>query len=187
MLSRVTREMKEAPTVARARADVVDRSGRRGARGRARSESDQVGDRMAGRLVLRQVSADAAVRAGASAVRRLHGRHRSHSCRQTLVSGEETGSPEAPKPSSGLKPARRLRRPAVRVLEGAAGTSREGGDGKAARAEQAGASAVPASLHPLASAGGDWPFDPWSSPRGIRRSFPAGRSWALSETLNNRL
>ena len=61
---------------------------------------------MAGRLVLRPVSADAALGVGASAVRRLHGRRHSHSRRQTLAQGERTGCQQASKPTLRSKPAR---------------------------------------------------------------------------------
>jgi len=53
-----------------------------------RSDLVEVGDRMAGRLVLRQVAADAATGAEASQVHRLHRRRQPHGCGQTLASNE---------------------------------------------------------------------------------------------------
>jgi hypothetical protein len=104
-----------APTVARARADLAHKIKPGVAHGRI--DLVEVGDRMAGRLVLRQVSADAAECVGASPVHRLYGWSDSHRCRQTLAPNEGTGHlPEgwpsrprrirrrAPKPSSSLRP-----------------------------------------------------------------------------------
>jgi len=83
-----SRSAAESPTGFRAWADTASRQSPGAARGRIGLVEDA--HRMAGRLVLRQVAADAPTCARASQVHWLHRRRQSHGCRQKLAANERT-------------------------------------------------------------------------------------------------